>query len=237
MKVGIMQPYFFPYIGYFSLIKNCDEYIVFDTPQFMRKGWIERNRIIRRSGGSSYIKVPLIKAPVSTAINEMKINNDSLWKDKILAQLNVYKNKAPYYRIVLDIVKESLDGDFTHIADLNVNILKIVCSYLGIKTKISVYSCMDLQISPPKVADEWALNICQALGASSYINAEGGKNFFDRMKYTRNNVDLCFIKQGVSEYKQLGGKFEPNLSIIDVMMFNSTLKIQKLLDDVSLLNE
>ena len=97
MRLGIMQPYFMPYLGYFSLIKNTDEFILFDTVQFIRHGWIERNRILKPSGGWQYFQVPIIKENGrETVIKNVRINNSENWKSKILAQLQHYKKKAPY---------------------------------------------------------------------------------------------------------------------------------------------
>ena len=97
MKLGIMQPYFFPYIGYFSLIKHTDDFILLDTVQFIRHGWIERNRILKPSDGWQYIMVPLKKHSRETLIKNIEINNEQQWKEKILAQLQHYKKQAPYF--------------------------------------------------------------------------------------------------------------------------------------------
>lgn len=236
MKVAIMQPYFYPYLGYFSLIAQADKFIIFDTPQFMRKGWIERNRIIKESGGASYIKVPLIKAPLGTAINEVLIDNASDWKNKIIAQLNVYKKKAPYFHSVLELVSKSLSNDVDTISELNKIVLIDVCEYLNISTEISVFSEMDLDIISPEAPDEWALNICMALGYDNYINASGGESFFDKSKYQSKSIKLSFINQPLPEYKQLGKEFEIGLSIIDILMFNSKEDTLEMLNSGSLDN-
>ncbi|MDK2678964.1 WbqC family protein [Vibrio vulnificus] len=235
MNLAIMQPYFFPYIGYFSLIHKSDEFIIFDTPQFMRKGWIERNRIAKLTGGSVYIKVPLVKAPLTTSIKDMIIDSSSVdWKKKILAQLEVYKKSAPFYDEVIQLVESVLEYNGCSIVELNRIALESVCSYLKLDSKISVYSEMNLDITPPRNPDEWALNICKSLEATSYINASGGESFFDASKYDKNNIDLYFINQPLEEYKQINSGFEPGLSIIDVMMFNSPERIVEMLSSCAL---
>jgi hypothetical protein len=236
MKLAIMQPYFFPNLGYFSLIANCDEFIIFDTPQYMRKGWVERNRIIKAGGGSVYIKVPLIKSALNTPINNMVIDNSQLWKDKIIAQLGVYNKKAPNYYQIMKLVSVCLEGEFENIADLNEKVLRTLCNYLNITTKITVYSKLNLEIKTPKAADEWALNICNTLSADSYINAQGGQHFFNSKKYHDCDIDLGFIKNNLGKYTQLGGEFEPNLSIIDALMFNSVPQTNNLILDVEIIN-
>ncbi len=102
MTLGINQPYFLPYLGYFSLINLVDEFILFDTVQFIRHGWIERNRILKPGFGWQYVSVPLIKAKRETIIKDMLINNEIAWQDKLIAQLIHYKKRAPYFNIVIE---------------------------------------------------------------------------------------------------------------------------------------
>ena len=179
MKLGIMQPYFFPYLGYYSLIKHTDRWIVFDTPQFIRHGWIERNRILKPKDGWQYIKVPLLKYKRETPIKEIIINNDINWKDKILAQLTHYKKRAPFYLDTIKLLEEIFVYKTKSITKLNVNILKKTCEYLNINFNYDIFSEMDLEIITPKVPDEWALNICRALNADKYFNLPGGVEFFE----------------------------------------------------------
>lgn len=234
MKLAIMQPYFFPYIGYFSLIMQSDSFIIFDTPQFMRKGWIERNRIGKLTGGSVYIKVPLNKAELTTSIKDMSIDDSTDWRGKILSQLEIYKKRAPFYRDVLLVVKDVLEYRGDSVVQLNKIALEKVCDYLGLNKTFTIFSEMDLAIETPQAPDEWALNICKTLGVSTYVNAAGGESFFDAKKYKDNAIKLCFITQPIEEYTQFGAEFEPGLSIIDVMMFNSPERIIEMLSHGSL---
>ncbi|MEO5949569.1 MAG: WbqC family protein [Candidatus Saccharimonas sp.] len=230
-----MQPYFFPYIGYFSLIKHTDEFIIFDTVQFIRHGWIERNRILKQGGGWIYIKVPLKKFERETLIKNVEIDNLQDWKAKINAQLQMYKKTAPFYQETNELIDEIFKSDYTDIVSLNRVTLEKVCEYLGIKARISVYSDMDLEIDTPNAPDEWALNICKALGdVSEYWNQPGGMTFFDKTKYDKAGIDLRFIRVNLEEYDQKQPIFEPGLSIIDVLMFNSPDKINEMIDNYEL---
>lgn len=235
MRVGIMQPYFMPYIGYFSLIKHVDFYIVFDTVQFIRHGWIERNRILKQKDGWQYIAVSLKKHERETAIKDVKVNNNVNWKEKIKAQLTHYK-KAPYYNEVIKLLEQLFAKEYDYIATLDFEALKLVCEYLSIKTPMAVFSEMDLEIDDVKSADEWALNICNKIpNANEYWNAIGGSEFFDRSKYTEAGIELKFQKVIIEAYRQKGNIFEPGLSIIDVMMFNSKDEINQMLDNFELI--
>lgn len=241
MKMGIMQPYFFPYIGYISLIKHTDEFMLFDPVQFIHHGWIERNRILKPFDKNKtpipgenwqYISVPLQKHSRETLIKDIKINNDIDWRSKILGQLCCYKKRTPYYEEVIHVVKKGLDIQTDSIVDLNRNILQEVCNYLGIDTKITVFSEEDLSINMPNGPDEWALNICLAKGnVNEYWNPPGGISFFDTTKYEKAGIDLKFQQVELEPYVQKIGYFEAGLSIIDVMMFNSKEEINRMLDN------
>ncbi len=229
MKLGIMQPYFFPYIGYFQLIHATDRYIFFDTPQYERRGWMNRNRIINLNNGSTYITVPVVKAPQQTLLTDIIINNDSDWKSKILLQLEVYKKKAPHYNEVVDFVRSVLDKAETSLVDLNVHSVVDSCRYIGLDIDWDVFSRMDIKISADCAPDEWALEITKAMQATEYINAPGGASFFDRSKYEAAGINLQFIQPEITPYIQRIGRFEPGLSIIDVMMYNSSEEIWEML--------
>lgn len=226
-----MQPYFFPYLGYFSLIKHTDQFILFDPVQFIRHGWIERNRILHPDKGWQYIKVPLIKHSKTTTIKDIIINDSIDWKRKIFSQLGHYKKKAPFFKQTMQVVKKSLEIETPSITKLNQNILKNVCNYLDIEKDFLIFSEMHLGIDAPKAPDEWALNICKSLeNIKQYWNPPGGKSFFDETKYKTAGIKLVFHAVELSKYNQLRENFESGLSIIDVMMYNSVEKINEMLD-------
>lgn len=235
MKIGIMQPYFFPYIGYFSLINYVDEFVFFDTPQYISHGWINRNRVLQQDGLPHYIIVPIQKAPRETAINRIKISENERWIEKIFAQLSAYKKKAPFYKETVEFLHNVLESDtWTSIAELNIKTTKAVCDYIGISTVFSVFSDMAINIDAVCAPDEWALNITKAMRGEIYVNPPGGESFFDRRKYDASGIELLFLKSNLPPYIQRIGRFEPGLSIIDVMMFNDKEQIQWMLNDYTL---
>jgi hypothetical protein len=233
-KLAIMQPYFFPYIGYFSLINLVDEFIIFDTPQFIRHGWIERNRILKQNGEPIYISIPLVKKPRETSILDMEIRNTENWKNKILAQLVPYKKKAPFYYKVVDLLNSIFELQTDNLVEMNIHALKTICNYLGITTPIKIWSKMDEQIGEVTEPDEWALEITKALGGSSYINPIGGKSFFNKEKYNDKGINIQFLEQKEVEYNQFTESFIPNLSIIDTLMFNDVDTVKELLNKFKL---
>lgn len=232
MKLAIMQPYFFPYLGYISLIKHTDEFILFDPVQFIRHGWIERNRILKQNEGWLYIQVPLLKYERDTLIKEILIDNSQNWKLKILSQIQPYKKNARYFFNVKKILDELFSTDFMDIVSLNKQSLKLICKYLGFEKELPVFSQMKLEIEQPKAPDEWALNICKVISdVTEYWNPPSGQSFFDKTKYDKVYIDLKFQKINQTEYNQKRANFEPNLSILDVMMFNSVEEINNMLDN------
>lgn len=231
-----MQPYFMPYIGYFQLINAVDEFILFDTPQFIRHGWIERNNILKINGDSIYIKVPLVKHERSTAILDIKINNSINWEEKILAQITHYKKKAPYYNEVTTLLNYSFEFKTESIVKLNYYALKTICDYLNITTPIKIWSEMKVEIESANAPDEWALNICKALKADTYYNPEGGLSFFDRSKYKNENIEIKFLRSTEIEYNQFSNNFVPFLSIIDLLMFCSKNEVISMMDKFKIID-
>lgn len=237
MKVAIQQPYFFPYLNYFCLLQLVDVFIVFDQVQYSRHSWFERNRILKpNEDGSQWIHVPLHKHSHTEQLNNIRINNNLEWQRRILAQLELYKKKAPYYSQIKDLLSTLFEPKYDRLVDLNTQALKAVCDYLGISVEIRCLTEMNLEFAPANAPDEWALNICKALGGPvSYYNLPGGVHFFDREKYMNNGIDLHFPQLLPLTYPQRRSTFEPNLSVLDVMMFNAPAKIQEQLQSFQLL--
>lgn len=229
MKVALMQPYFFPYIGYFQLIHEVDEFIVFDNAQYIRRGWMNRNRILNGQKESVYINLPVQKAPRETKIKDILINHNLDWKNSLFQQIYYYR-KAPYYTFVTDFLEECLTINTSSLSQFNTNLIKKVCDLLDIDTNISVLSEKLPMISMANAADEWGVEVCKALNATTYINAIGGIEFYDQKKYLENNIEIQFIHSILKPYKQFNHNFIPGLSIIDVMMFNHKQEIKEMLE-------
>lgn len=173
MKVALMQPYFFPYIGYFQLIQAVDEFVIFDNAQYIRRGWMNRNRILNAQKEAVYINVPVQKAPRETKIKDIVINYDSNWKEEIYHQLNYYR-KAPNYAFVTGFLNECLNINNVSLSKFNTIVLKRICDLLEIDTKITVLSEELPKINEANAADEWGIKVAKTLNATTYINAIGG---------------------------------------------------------------
>lgn len=236
VKLAINQPYFFPYLGYFSLIKQTDQFILLDEVQFIKQGWIHRNRVLSEGGGWNYIRIPLEKYRQKDLISEVRINNKEDWRNEIIKHLLYYKKRAPYYQETIDTVEKALDIDTDSIARLNEHSLKAVCNYIGIPADFKIFTEMGLVVKKAEAPDEVPLTICQALGGvEEYWNLEGGAAFYDRSKFEQVGIEIKFLKSNLPEYPQIRDSFEKALSILDVMMFNEPEKIRAMLDDFILI--
>ena len=227
-----MQPYFLPYLGYFSLIRHTDLWVVFDSAQFMKGGWIERNRVLHPLEGWCYIRVPLVKHPISTPIADVRVRSGEPWRERIFAQLAHYKKTAPYYVQVVSFLKDALDTNLEGIAALNVHLLAKCCCYLEVPFHYTTFSTSSLSAMKVDSPDEWGLRAATAFNAVEYINAPGGISFYDRDKYQRAGVCLTFLRPRLRRYDQKRDHFVSGLSIIDVMMFSEPAAIREMLDDV-----
>lgn len=236
MKIGIIQPYFFPYLGYFSLIKHTERFLLLDSVQIVSHGWVTRNRILKPESGWQYILVPLVKHSRDTEIRDVRIKKVLDWRNTIFRQLEHYKRQASFYRDTIEVLKTALNIETESIVHMNVHALKTVCDYIGVELNVNVFSEMHLSIDEVKAPDEWALNICKALGnVSEYWNPEGGLEFYDRSKYYKAGIDIKFLSMNIQKYPQRRPEFEARLSIVDIMMFNKPEKINEMLDDYMLL--
>ena len=223
MKLGIMQPYFFPNIGYFQLIKEVDRWVAFDQVQFIDKGWINRNRILHPDPAKEwqFITLPLAKRGQFDKICDITVKTDIDWRAQILGKLTCYKKKAPYYNQTVDFVRYCFETDESNLARLVIEVLKKTATYIGIPTTIEVQSEMGLQLDKIEHPGQWALRISEELGACDYINPLGGKKIFKKEEFENAGVRLSFLQPMLAPYPQGRDSFLSGLSILDVMMFNS----------------
>jgi hypothetical protein len=230
MRIALMQPYFFPYLGHFDLLNMVDEWIVFDTAQYMRSHWMNRNRILHPAGGWEYITVPVRKHPTNTPGHQVEIAMAIDWRNRILRKLQHYRNKAPYYQDVMDFVEECFADVGPNLSETNIRILEKTRTRLGIKTPMRVLSRMDLRLEPVLGPGDWGFEISRLLGAREYVNPAGGAALFDRDQFEKHGIKLTIQNFSNIAYDCRPYRFEPGLSIIDVMMWNRPEQIKNYLD-------
>ena len=216
MRIAIMQPYFFPYIGYFQLIAAVDKFVVYDDVNYINRGWINRNNILI-NGASSLIQIPLSGASQNKMIYEVEIVNEAKWKVKLLRTIELNYKKAPFFLAIYDLIQTEINKGHTNIAGLNVESTKAVCKHLGINTQI-IPSSSHYQNKHLRGQDR-ILDICKTENADHYMNPIGGLELYDRELFNENKIKLNFIQSSAISYPQFNNLFIPYLSIIDVLMF------------------
>jgi len=234
MKLGIMQPYLFPYIGYFQLINSVDKFVIYDDVNFIKQGWINRNRILSPQGDLLFT-VPLKKAGSFSKIKEIELNDKLYkdWKAKFFKTLEQTYRKAPYFYDSANVIDSILSEHNPSISDLAYVSLKNICDYLNIqKDFVQTSSIYNNQSLP---GTERVIDICKQEKANHYINPIGGQTLYDKSYFNANGLELSFINSLPIEYKQFKNEFIPWLSIIDVIMFNSIEDIQALLNQYKLI--
>jgi hypothetical protein len=225
MKIAIMQPYFFPYIGYFQLINAVEKFVFLDDVHFINRGWINRNRILV-NGKANMFTVPLQAASQNKLINEINIVAEN-WQEKILKTMELAYKKAPQFAAVYSLVQEVFLSPVGDIATLARKSIMAVCCFLGIPT-VFIESASLFNNQYLKASDR-IVDISRQLDGTSYYNLIGGEGLYDRKIFSDNSIQLHFVKTGTMMYSQYGSDFVPALSIIDVLMFNSKNQIQEML--------
>lgn len=229
MKLGIMQPYFFPYLGYFELIARTDRWVVFDVVQYNAKSWMNRNRILHPTQGWQYINVPVTHAPHGTPIKDIVVKDRAAALARVLGQLEHYRKRAPHFRDVTEIVRTAFSGTSDRLVDLNVATLAAVCKYLGIGFDYSLCSAMNFQLGDVEHPGQWALEIAKQLGASEYLNPPGGRDIFRPEEWDAAGIKLRFTEMPDFTYGCGPYQFVEHLSILDVLMWNDAATIAQAL--------
>lgn len=222
-SVGIMQPYFFPYIGYFQLIMCVDEFVVYDDVNFIKGGWINRNNFLIH-GEKKLLTIQVSKASSNLLINQVYIKDDF---QAFLKTMQYNYKKAPFFNEIMTLVESIVNFPEKNLALYLINSLQKICAFLSITTKISVSSSINKNNSL-KSKDK-VIEICKLLGASQYVNAIGGKLIYNKEDFLRSDIEILFINSLLTEYSQFKNQFTPALSIIDVLMFNSIPQVTKML--------
>ena len=223
LKLAIMQPYFLPYIGYFQLIAAVDIFVVYDRIKYTKKGWINRNRLLR-DGADATFSLPLKSDSDALDIVDRRLaaNFD---RRGLLNQFRGAYARAPQFDqcfpLLERIVRFEDDNLFAY---LHHSIVEI-CAHLGLRTGIRVSSTIDVE-APLKGQDK-VLSLCRALQADTYINPSGGTELYSREAFADQGVSLRFLRALPSEYAQFGKPFVPWLSIVDVLMFNPLERVRE----------
>ena len=219
-----MQPYIFPYVGYFSLINSSDKILFYDDVNFIKRGWIHRQRILI-NGKDHLFTIPLNKPSQNKKINQIEISKSGD-REKIIKSIEVAYKKAPYFKEVFPMIKKVILGNYTYIDEMAISSLIEVCKYLNLEIKYNRTSLADPNSQGQEKCERLA-SISKNLGFSNYVNVIN--DIYDKETFKSKNVNLFFNDHRIKPYNQFGKSFVSHLSIIDVLMFNSIRDTKKLI--------
>lgn len=212
-----MQPYVFPYIGYFHLIDASETIVFYDDVNFIKRGWINRNRILI-NGSDFLFTIPVAKASQNKLINETIAAFDSDAKNKLYSQIEGAYKKAPNFTVVFEMIQNVFNQHYHNIADMAIFSIVSVYNYLGVEINWLKSSECSPNTKSMEKADR-LIEITKELGFGEYVNLIGGKDLYEKDYFKTKGIDLSFVQSGKVEYTQFKNDFIPGLSIIDVLMF------------------
>lgn len=234
MRLGIMQPYFFPYLAYWQLINTVDLYIVYDDVNYIKGGWINRNNLLQKDH-AVLVTLPLEKASSFKKIDEISIKDPAAQLEKFKKTIKQFYTKAPYFKEIYSLI-ESITTNINTIADLNYRAIIEICNYLEIKTQIIRSSTLDQSDLEDRKGQDKVIYFCKKTHADTYVNAIGGQQLYDKQSFLQNKINLYFLQTNKEfAYKQFKNEFISDLSIIDILMFNSRDQAKALLKSYSLI--
>ncbi len=228
MKLAIMQPYLFPYIGYFQLINAADIFVFYDDVQYTRRGWINRNNILVNQKKNLFT-IPVRKTGRDSLIEDVRTDQDSSWRTKIVETVRRAYRKAPYFNTVFPMVEATFAAPETRISEIAKRSVRSVNRHLGIQTVIRDSS--EIYDNRRLKGRTRILDICLKEKVQEYINPEAGRSLYDPDLFSDNNVKPIFMQPDRTiEYSQFQHDFVPDLSIMDMLMFNPKERIRTWLE-------
>lgn len=214
MKLAVMQPYLFPYIGYFELVSKVDKFVFLDDVNFIKKGWINRNRLVV-GGNPIFFTCPLQSVSQNKKISETQISQSENWSEKFKKTLYNSYGKATFFNDVYPIIERIVDNSKKSISLLAADSVIAISEYLNLNTKFTFSS--NLKNSHLKGVER-ILNICEHESATTYFNLPGGESLYSSDHFSKRGIVINFIAPNIFEYPQFTNSFIPAMSIIDVLM-------------------
>lgn len=235
MRLAVMQPYLFPYLGYYQLVNAVDKFVFFDDVNYINKGWINRNQILQQNEACRFT-LPLIKASQNRLINEIEIADFPKWRKDFLKQIEFNYKKAPFFSDIFAWLYELLFlKDYTLVSDITAASVQAVARLLNLSVQFEFSSKLNYKDDLQKDGQDKILCICQLTGADHYINPQNGTALYNIENFRNKNIRLSFISMDSISYRQFkDDTFVPYLSIIDVLMFNGNDQTKLLLEQYKL---
>ena len=253
-----MQPYLFPYLGYFQLIHAVDRFLLYDNLDYIKEGWVNRNRLLSTNGTIFNFVVPLARKSSNRKIRDMRIASD-FWRSKLRNNILRHYRRSLYFDEIFSVLDVVIRSETDSLSRLNKASVKQICGYLDISTRIDddpVFEELeerlagptgdlatkfpDIQLENPVAKVIRPIEICRSLGAQVLVNPVGGASLYPREEFRRNDVDVRFLQMKDVRYAQTcsgpgaSAVFHGSLSIIDVLMNCGKQRTAELLNEFEL---
>ena len=232
-----MQPYFFPYLGYYQLVYSVDKFVLYDNLKYIKHGWVNRNRLLQVNRSPFFFRIPVPKKYLSKKkIRDIRIKDQS-WRKWLIKSIIFNYKRSPYFEDVFPLLESIILSKTDFLSTLNKISITEIASYLGIDTDISTDPSFDdlesklveesselsdifpdIHLITPSVKLIRGIEICKSLKADTFINLIGGINLYPKEEFKRNGLDIFFLDMKEIRYRQNHKDFFPRLSIIDVLM-------------------
>lgn len=232
--VTIMQPYLFPYVGYFQLLECSDIFVIHDDVQYIKGGWINRNRILVNNA-QSWLTLPIKSASFSLLINQRIYAVTQSERNKILQRIESNYRKAPHFLDIFPFIVEMINYNLINVSEFNTYLIRSLADLLKIKCQIILSS--ELNKDNSLNGQERVIEINHCLGSTHYVNPIGGTALYREQDFVECGLELSFLQPGNIQYSQFKEPFLPFLSIIDVLMFNGGIGTSKLLTKYDLIKQ
>lgn len=214
-RIAIMQPYFLPYLGYWQLIHAVDRFVVYDDVNYMKGGWVNRNRLLI-NGRPAYITLPLSDSSPHKRICDINLLASPVWRGKLIKMVQMTYRRSPCFSEVFPVIEKLIRFDAGSLSGYLLHQLQVMAEFMEIDTEFVAssrrYGNSDLS------GQARVLDICNREGASIYVNLPGGQSLYDSNEFRRAGMDLRFIAMRPLLYKQESTEFVPYLSIVDALM-------------------
>lgn len=224
--VAICQPNFLPWLGYFEMGHRADIYVMFDDVQYIRREWVNRNKVFSASSqGWQWLTVPLKNTARDTLIKDVEINNETDWSSRMLDTLRHVYGKAPYYKTYSAPLAELLSKKWENLSAMNVALIRLIYKMLGIKDNIAVSSDLDVGLKK----DDKLAGICESLGAGVYLANNGSKSYIEPAKFFKKGIGFVFQDYTHPSYAVKGREFVPYLSAVDLLFWHGSASLDMML--------
>ena len=211
-----MQPYIFPYLGYYQLVNAVDKFLLLDDVTYINKGWINRNSLLI-NGEAQFFVMPVEGASQNKIINSLVLLNDKKWRNKLVKTIMMAYKKGVGFNRFFPVLNEILEFESNQLSEFLSNSIQSICNYLDIRTQIviSTSNYNNIQLK----GQDRIIDLCLKENAQTYLNPLGGKLLYDTRTFEESGIRLSFLKTELNPYKQIAAsQFVPGLSIIDMLM-------------------